>query len=57
VKCCSLEDSKSSPTPFSFFLTVPWDMPPLGEPIELESSGYCENDQMRAGPLKSQWKV
>jgi hypothetical protein len=27
-----------------------------GDPIELDSSGCCENDQMRAGPLKSQWR-
>jgi hypothetical protein len=29
---------------------------PLGDPIECDSSGCCENDQMRAGPPKSQWR-
>jgi hypothetical protein len=55
VKCCSLEDSKHPPTPFSVFLTVPWELLPLGDPIVLDSRGCCENDQMRAGPSKSQW--
>jgi hypothetical protein len=27
-----------------------------GDPTDLDSSGCCENDQMRAGPLKSQWR-
>jgi hypothetical protein len=26
----------------------------LGDPIKLDSSGHCEDDQMRAGPLRSQ---
>jgi hypothetical protein len=56
VKCCSLEDSKSPPTPFSTFLTVPWEVLPLGDPIELDSGGCHEDDQMRAGPPKSQWR-
>jgi hypothetical protein len=28
----------------------------LGDPVELEVSGHCEDDQMRAGPLRSQWR-
>jgi hypothetical protein len=28
----------------------------LGGPVELDSSGHCEDDQMRAGPLRSQWR-
>jgi hypothetical protein len=27
-----------------------------GGPIELDSGGRCENNQMRAGPPKSQWR-
>jgi hypothetical protein len=50
VKYYSLEDSKSLPTPFSIFLTVPWEVPSLGDPIELNGSGCHENDQVRAGP-------
>jgi hypothetical protein len=38
------------------FLTVPWEVSPLEDLIELDSSGCCENDYMRAGPSKSQWK-
>jgi hypothetical protein len=34
------------------FLIVSWEVLPLGEPIELDSSGCHENDQMRAGPSK-----
>jgi hypothetical protein len=29
---------------------------PLGDPVELDSGGCCEDDQMRAGPPKSQWR-
>jgi hypothetical protein len=38
------------------FLIVSQEVPPLGDPIDLESSGCHENDQMRAGPSKSQWR-
>jgi hypothetical protein len=51
---CSLDNFKGPPIPFSVFSTVPKEVPPLGDPIELDSSGCRENDQMRAGPLKSQ---
>jgi hypothetical protein len=36
--------------------SVSWEVSPLGDPIELDSSGCCETHQMRAGPLKSQWR-
>jgi hypothetical protein len=36
--------------------SVSWEVSPLGDLIELDSSGCCENDQMRAGPLKFQWR-
>jgi hypothetical protein len=40
VKCYSLEDSKSPPIPFSiFFLTVPWEVLPLGIPLSLTAVG------------------
>jgi hypothetical protein len=29
---------------------------PLGNPVELDSSGHCEDDQMRADPPRSQWR-
>jgi hypothetical protein len=29
---------------------------PLGDPVELDSGGHCEDDQMRAGPPRSQWR-
>jgi hypothetical protein len=45
VKCFSLEDLKCP------FLKRCGH---LGDPIEVDSSGCHENDQMRAGPLKSQ---
>jgi hypothetical protein len=25
-------------------------------PVELDSGGHCEDDQMRRGPLESQWR-
>jgi hypothetical protein len=56
VKCCSLDNFKSLPIPFSIFPTVPWEVPPMGDPIEIDSSVCRENDQMRAGPPKSQWR-
>jgi hypothetical protein len=31
-------------------------MLPLGDPVELDSSGRCEYDQMRAGPPRFQWR-
>jgi hypothetical protein len=34
--------------------SVSWEVSPLGDPIELNSSGCSENGQMRAGPPKSQ---
>jgi hypothetical protein len=37
------------------FLIFSLEVPPLGEPIELDSSGCHENDQMRAGPSKFQF--
>jgi hypothetical protein len=46
---------QESSTSFLCF-SVSWEVLPLGVPIELDSSGCCENDQMRAGPLKSQWR-
>jgi hypothetical protein len=27
-----------------------------GNPIELDSGGFCEDDQMRAGTPRSQWR-
>jgi hypothetical protein len=29
---------------------------PLGDTIELDSSGHCEDDQMRSGPPRFQWR-
>jgi hypothetical protein len=55
VKCCSLDNFKSPPILFSIFNCFLRGVT-IGEPIELDSSGCHENDQMRAGPLKSQWR-
>jgi hypothetical protein len=38
------------------FLIVSFEVPPLGEPIELDNCRCHENDQMRAGASKSQWR-
>jgi hypothetical protein len=27
-----------------------------GDPIELDRGGHCEDDQMRSGPPRSQWR-
>jgi hypothetical protein len=32
----------------------PSEVLPLGDPIEIDSSGHCEDDQMRSGPPRSQ---
>jgi hypothetical protein len=28
----------------------------MGDPVRLDSCGHCEDDQMKAGPLSSQWR-
>jgi hypothetical protein len=47
VKYCSVEDFKQHHSLRGAA---------IGDPIELDSSGCRENDQMRAGPPKSQWR-